>query len=1437
MKVRSLSALLLGAFCLAAGAAAARNPIGGTVPKHHNYKEEAGSCNIPVDQFDMDVNNVRARLLDAGDQWWDLSNGKYEVPKGDITSTTPLPQAIFAGAIWISALDQGNNLKIAALEYRQGTTDYFTGPLDDNGNTTLSTCNKWDQHFRVYGTDIKACQLAYLASSNVNVPISTVVPSPSDSDVIRWPGKGNPLLDSEGYQMSGVLAPFFDANGDGIYNPLDGDYPTIKQGGLEPATQPGAAKDSLHYINGFTAYADEMVFWVMNDAGNIHTASNGAPIGVQVNELAFAFQSSDEINNMTFYTYNIINKSGADLHSTYMSQWTDVDLGCANNDRVGCDVPRKMAVQYNGILGTNACDNGTSCPTSEVGYGCNLPMLGIVYFEGPTDTATVYDSATHTRNPLKLGMTSFCYFTNGAATGQSDPTTASGFRNYQTGFWNDGTPITYGGTGYNGSTPTPYCFPGDPSISTQWSECSAGLTAGDRRFVQTSGPFYFRAWAAESITIGVIFVDPPGGVGSTCPSFSFLYTADDKAQALFDNNFQQLQGPSAPVLKLTALDQKVIINFFDDSTGNNIGETYAQIDPLRVRKGFVSGSPGGSPNPYLDSVYRFQGYVLYQLADATVSSSDLADPTKAIPVAVYDIKDTIAHLVNWDAYTDAITGTNTSVPETSTIPGVGNNLPNTGIKHSLIDSIDLINGGQMVNHLTYYFGVLSFATNNFKLFNPLTDTGQTTPFLIGKNFNKYSVVPENSEATDGGRILNSSWGTSTQVRRIEGQGNGGNYIDLDATTISSILSSSTSSADTLDYVVGQDPLAFQVTDPILLHEANFELIVFDTIHPYNGNNVSPQAWWVLYDLTNNVEIHSNSTLNKPYQQNILDALGDDYGFAISVGTPLPVYTNLSDNLPVYGPLASSVSFADPSKPWLSFLADSGQNIANHWIRSGVYQLACAATNPDVDCNVFVSAAYHYSLPSGKDTTQFTDPYSYFDTMASAQWAPYSLAANWSMAPGQAQRTGPNNTIGPLSVGGPGFKWDRYDDKAASPENNLDQLQSVDIVLTSDKSKWSYSMVFETGDNPVLDYVQAPDGSTVPPRKGMLRNHLGLNIDSTVNPDPAQWGMSWFPGYAINVETGQRLDIAFGEASDEGDQNGRDMVWNPTSKLFGGINQGSDVPYTPIFGGKHFIYILNSPYGQAYNNIEPLFTTGTLPDGSSLYTLMVNTSTTSAYSYKIEQNLRPIYQQIMWTAIPYLTPGYSLNNWSQGLIPNDVTIRLRVQKSYNKYTTNATANSSDSVVARYSFSTIGLGPKTHVDSVAVSALDKIRIVPNPYLAYSAYETSANDAEIKVTNLPNNCTIKIYTLDGVLVRTLSQSLNLDPVAALNNIKKPIEITDGYDLNSNSGGAALDNSIKWDLKNQAAIPVASGIYLFDIEVPGVGHKILKWFGAVRPSDVTNF
>jgi hypothetical protein len=65
-------------------------------------------------------------------------------------------------------------------------------------------------------------------------------------------------------------------------------------------------------------------------------------------------------------------------------------------------------------------------------------------------------------------------------------------------------------------------------------------------------------------------------------------------------------------------------------------------------------------------------------------------------------------------------------------------------------------------------------------------------------------------------------------------------------------------------------------------------------------------------------------------------------------------------------------------------------------------------------------------------------------------------------------------------------------------------------------------------------------------------------------------MSWFPGYAICVETGERLNMAFGEDSWLVADNGRDMIWNPTSSFADNFSNGTTTGIK--MGGKHIIYV-------------------------------------------------------------------------------------------------------------------------------------------------------------------------------------------------------------------------------------------------------------------------
>ena len=101
----------------------------------------------------------------------------------------------------------------------------------------------------------------------------------------------------------------------------------------------------------------------------------------------------------------------------------------------------------------------------------------------------------------------------------------------------------------------------------------------------------------------------------------------------------------------------------------------------------------------------------------------------------------------------------------------------------------------------------------------------------------------------------------------------------------------------------------------------------------------------------------------------------------------------------------------------------------------------------------------------------------------------------------------------------------------------------------------------------------------------------MDKQSEANPNGNQpVGMSWFPGYAIDVGTGERLNMAFGEDSWLGADNGKDMIFNPSDRIYGsGGGFGGGGVYA---GGQHWIYVFkNSQYEEGSSNRMPTYDGG------------------------------------------------------------------------------------------------------------------------------------------------------------------------------------------------------------------------------------------------------
>jgi hypothetical protein len=1329
--------LMLAIASIAGVSATARPNVksGGNPTAPNPLLKSAANCKEAQSSVDLDINNVRARLMTGGDMWWDRGTGtaSYEIPKGSKKN------ALFAGSCWIGGYDAQGQLKVAAQLYRSDGNDYWPGPLSDNNTVDVGVCNDWDRFWKVNRADIN--RFRELVASGEDVEND-----PTFDDIRQWPAYGN--QDSKGTSGGPIwvnmvagreYAPYIDANGDNKYNYRDGDYPDI--------------------------FGDQYVWWIFNDKGNIKGQTKSDPIGLEVQTSSFAYSTKDFLNDASFVNYRIINRGTLTMDSTFMGTWTDADLGDYSDDYIGCDTARGLGILYNA---RSEDGNGSAGQ-----YGTTVPMVGVDFFRGPKrplfqpDGSIIYE---------QLRMTSFTYFV--AAGGDlNDPSNGIEVFYYMTGSNRVGRHFRYdyqgpgiASTAYGPGPDVNYVFWGEPDDKNSWSECACNNPPGDRRFVHSGGPFKLLPGAANDITIGAIWVSDVGG----CPNTSFrkIRTADDQAQELFDANFKIIEGPQAPRLVIREMDRKLIFYMINDPSSNNYREQYGyNLDSAKYR---VPSSKAQKVVKSADSLYKFEGYRVFQVKSAEVQPADIYDaatgevnPNVAAEVFQCDITNGITRIDNHVK--------NTRVSDTSWLTQIKVNGKDSGIKHSFELTQDQFAKGtekRLVNYKSYYYIAVAYAYNNFAPFDDRRDDStQDIAYLesrtaAGGNPITIALAIPNPANGDMGTVVNAGYGDGVIIHRLEGRGNGDNIADISEASEQEILENSF--AKEVVYKQGAGPVNVKVIDPVKLAGGKWELFmrgtssIIDT--PLSANDVDYQTrntyyidsivqpntggWFIVRNGVDTVYSEGNTTL-KPNEQIL-----EKYGMSINIRQVMRPSDDQTEN---NGLLTSTATYADPNKPWLAGLPDAEGVDVRNWIRAGLFEVRADEAPP---CD------YNDNTSAKMDSNQVYEKLLPNNQYMASSWAPYGLVTHAL----NGQAICDNFVLGPLAA-----------------HDGMVNIQSVDVVYTSDKSKWTRAIVLEAQNQKSLSERGV--------EQFKLRGHASWNMDIDANgmpvysTTPGDTGMSYFPGYAINQATGERLCIVFAEDSYQKNENGADMLWNPTSST---VNNFPDPTFpSSLFGGKHYIYISSYRYNQT--NIDSLRLKIARP--SNLFLLGPNSR-------------RAAFKTFMWSSIPLLNPGYSLLSLKDGLIPTDVRVRLRVKTPYSRTAASENASDANNGFPHYSFSTDDLAPTPLSDASDKDALlERIHAVPNPYYSYSGYEQNRLDTRIKIINLPHKASIDIYSLDGSLVRRLTKD------------------------NANT------SFIDWDLRNTKGLPIASGMYLIHVKAEGIGETVVKWFGSMRPLDVTQY
>jgi len=503
----------------------------------------ASNCAPPSASIDLEINNVRAKLLNGGDMFWDIfgvGGSGYEIPK--VTSGQKSIHSSYTSSLMIGGIDAANNLYTAGQTYRHRGLDFWPGALNAMGQIDSIDCDDWNEMFSITGKEINDSKNGLKISYKMS----------------RWPSSH---------------APFYDANSDGIYDPSLGDYPVIDI--TQPNIVPG-----------------QMVYWIINDMGAPHTAYTGAnPMGIEIQNIAYAFASStsEAINNTTMYRYIYTNKSNNSYTEFRIGNYTDFELGGADDDYLGCDLSVGNNNRKRNLMYVYNSDNNDE-DVNAWGYGIAPPAFGLTYL-----------NPGKTSNNVSLEINSFILIYKGGFPGSTGfPRNSTEMYRYIKGLWADGLSIKYGSNGRNGIDSCMFMFPGttDPNGRANWVETDI---SGDRRAVSAVSSVSLAP--GERIVTDIAYVWARDTAGTNLTSLEKLKLSTDTVQSAYENFYSNYTtgisitskekisiypNPSNDILYIDGINSIGKIRIY-----NNEGRLMKSIDHLKSNEIEISGlSPG-----------------------------------------------------------------------------------------------------------------------------------------------------------------------------------------------------------------------------------------------------------------------------------------------------------------------------------------------------------------------------------------------------------------------------------------------------------------------------------------------------------------------------------------------------------------------------------------------------------------------------------------------------------------------------------------------------------------------------------------------------------------------------------------------------------------------------------------------------------------------------
>lgn len=304
-----------------------------------------------IQAYNLDANNVKAFVSDAGNFFENVTNSNpgFEAPIGMNSHVA------YSMGFWLMGRDENSQLHGSGQTYSINR-DWYPGPL--NGPAGGGSGSS------VIANVTKAQINSYLADFNDD----GFLQMPHDA-IINWPAHGDVSLGQDYH-----LAPFHDSNADGIYDPLDGDYPCIK--------------------------GDEAVYLILNDIGFNQPNLGPAPMAVELRFMFYSYSEPTVNNNSIFVDLEIVKLGTSTISDVYLGLFLDGDVGNPSDDYFGCDSVSSAMYFYNG-------DTFDEDPSGLSGFNSNLPSFGVKSLLSDASSIITYENDDPASTLPQIGVEAY----------------------------------------------------------------------------------------------------------------------------------------------------------------------------------------------------------------------------------------------------------------------------------------------------------------------------------------------------------------------------------------------------------------------------------------------------------------------------------------------------------------------------------------------------------------------------------------------------------------------------------------------------------------------------------------------------------------------------------------------------------------------------------------------------------------------------------------------------------------------------------------------------------------------------------------------------------------------------------------------------------------------------------------------------------------------